>query len=1258
MLHCGNCMPVPFVHSTVGCCVTFPAFPYQNAKLTQFSQHQTSVCSYSGKASETTCEKCRSKKVESLNRQLYELVKKHGLVEVAGKEILGWFMLLADEDRRLIREYGHISEYIKKNPSLLVVNNWVQLKSESAEIPDNSSESYCSSMENSQSLEDNYSSGYSEEYCDKMLLSSRHGNINPRSNTLWYERDNDFKKDLDPGTKSLNACDAKSLHLEMWDSATLQEPIKTFDTEQIKDPLTPVLPLNFPNNQKTGQEFAYVTSCLQTTKPLAKEQHFSDCQAVYKESSEYDLSCHASLKTGKNFEERDSFSRGYESFEDSNRVVAQDQRSPLPWRKCISDGADHVDNDCSSVDIPDDETFFSVKSGSFYSRSSSPFSLDDNTDVEQCVFEEALEDFSGFSKYIQSHNSPIEHEHWEQSPVWDPFLEIKHMTRTTNEQKGSVEKTTVCSKTKQRDALCNTDLSLVSVSYDQKETQTPIKSTQDTGVNTEPIESVLFSQIQDAAPGVGIAKTVQESEGTKGYSSPEALLQRAVKAELQLVDIQRWLCWQMCWKTQQESIEKQSFFNLNKEPTTQSGPLTSFSLSSALAEVEEKYQEMRAKIQSGTPLDTLVPLNMQLTTVGTSTDHPLNDPIQHSGKDNVSNVPAEGSKETKCMKNDFEPSFKSCLDKFNHTSNATGFVQRLAEWAVSDQGTRARARPHRVEHTQMIDPTESVSDPNRFYVHVGNIAPCVKEVEVMEVFRKFHVLSVFLEESSLTCSYAVLIFCKSEEAEAAIKEMDGRMLHGKKLKVRAIKTSNYNLPLAFQKIKCDSKDLTEDEKGRFPAVQPKEGFQTMPPKSDSTQPAQDQHGPTPATSLGGSAKNLFGNMSSSKCFPHINTNQGFPAAPPYSVSGFSNLIGPGYQWMWQSQHSNMLSYSNMPNLMYVPFSYPFYKWPNHSPSQSLHPSNSAPSTNIKFNVNTQFPKEDSISAHAKPVKSTQSTNRQSKLGIPRFNAHKQVSPSVAKAKVLENNIGSELNENKQVTVKYVNEQTSLTRASNANLHCSEPASQGDSCKMSFPVTKASVPGVGTTVTDCPSSGYTPKNIYEPLDPKSAAPLRFPTFVPPSVTIPEAGKLYVNPTSSTGITTQSPKQAEISSSATSPEGGSQSTGNLTSVMKQQSPIGGLEAPSQVPCKPRVPCKPQDWGVYPKLDPSSELPIVIIPNQLNFSQFKRVVKYLMDYHQDCTREQIIATLEEIRRKRGGTFGGWTIPDIIYAVSSKLLENIPPA
>ncbi|KAM4026364.1 RNA-binding protein 44 isoform 3-T5 [Anomaloglossus baeobatrachus] len=945
-------------------------------------------------------------------------------------------------------------------------------------------------MENSRRFEENYWTVPAKDY--RMMQGSAHTDMRVQRDPLWFDVAADIRKSDVLPKKNNVACHAKSLHLENCDTL-VGFGHKIFDKDSL-------IPLNFSHKQEKDTFLVFEASSLQS---LAKEtfpsrQCACNCQATSGRSSACDLR----VKADENFlehtfpalkicEDSETMNRRIKSkdsglgFDDTNMELVQAEGKNIPpWPKCFPDVTDDPgDHDSSSVDLFEDETFFSVKSGSFYSRSSSPFSLDGSTDIEQCTFEEALEDLSSLSLDRQGHDSLIVPNANVHSQLLDTSIKyVKHPT---------YERMAKSAVSKQRSISCNTDLSWVSRAYDDKETQTR-KSTQDIGINTETIQYGLYSQIP-APRGVGTAKDLKESKTMKAE-------QRAVKAELQLVDVHRWLCWQMCWKSQQQAIEKQTFFNLSKETTAQSTSVTNFNLSSALAEVEEKYQEMRAKIQSGTPLDTLVPLPMQVTTFEACTDNLLKDTCQHSRKQNVSDVPAEDLNGTKCVKNDFED--LSCVNKYEQKPNEIHSAEDLSK------------------------------KPIHYYVHVGNIAPFVKEVQVMDVFQKYHVLNVFLVESSLTCSYAVLTFVKSEEAEAAMIDMDGKMFYGKKIKVRAIKTPNYNLSLAFQKIKSVPKDIPQDGKCRFEMFEPKEGSGSQPAKSDSTQRdhTADQ---THAASVVDSLTNASVNMPNNGC-PPMNTNLGLPPAPPPNSFGVYNCMSPNHQWMFQTPHSNMISFNSMPNFLHVPFSYPLYTLPNypgffptvtHSPNFGI---------NTKPNVNNQFGKGHVSRVNGKPGKPPHGTDGQSNAAISQSIVPNQVQLPTDKAELLKTETGVKFMEDKPATVKSVSERVSFTISSSKKLHRSQTASQENSLTMSVPEITAGARDVETPVIDCLSSVDEQNNLSGPPKNKSAAPLRLPTSVPPSVTIPEDNKQSVNPNFNSELLIYSEKQAGISSSVPSLE----------------------------------------------------------------------------------------------------------------------------
>ncbi|XP_069591374.1 uncharacterized protein [Ranitomeya imitator] len=371
------------------------------------------------------------------------------------------------------------------------------------------------------------------------------------------------------------------------------------------------------------------------------------------------------------------------------------------------------------------------------------------------------------------------------------------------------------------------------------------------------------------------------------------------------------------------------------------------------------------------------------------------------------------------------------------------------------------------------------------------------------------------------------------------------MFFGKKLKVRIIKTPNYNLSLAFQKIKSVSGEIPQDGKGRFEMFEPQQGSGSHIPKSGSSQCDWTQAAP-----VCGSVTNPYVNMPCNKGYPYMNNNLRPPAGPPSNTFGFCNSRTPNYQWMLPAQHS-YAKFNSIPNFMYVPFSYTLYKLPNRHPPMpaATHPPMPAATHPFSFvigkkpNENNRFGKDHSSHVRAKPVKPIHGTEQQSNSGTLRPVVLNQVQVPNDKTEPLKRDTDVKVMDGKPATVKSVSEGIWYAASSSAKPSHSETASRDDSLKMTVSVTTVNIRDVGNTVRDCFSSCDEQKNISGPENFKSAAPLRSPTFVPRSVTIPSANKLSVNPNFNSKVVTQCSKQDNASSSITSLPRGSLPPGKM-------------------------------------------------------------------------------------------------------------------
>ncbi|GCB78798.1 hypothetical protein scyTo_0018662 [Scyliorhinus torazame] len=87
--------------------------------------------------------------------------------------------------------------------------------------------------------------------------------------------------------------------------------------------------------------------------------------------------------------------------------------------------------------------------------------------------------------------------------------------------------------------------------------------------------------------------------------------QRAIKAELQLLKMQYWMCQQHCWRVYNMAVEERSLRDLGL-PFLEVGTEYGAAVSSALQELKTNYQSARQKVMEGLSLDSLPLLSVEL----------------------------------------------------------------------------------------------------------------------------------------------------------------------------------------------------------------------------------------------------------------------------------------------------------------------------------------------------------------------------------------------------------------------------------------------------------------------------------------------------------------------------------------------------------------------------------------------------------------------------------------------------------------------
>ncbi|KYO33560.1 RNA-binding protein 44 [Alligator mississippiensis] len=161
---------------------------------------------------------------------------------------------------------------------------------------------------------------------------------------------------------------------------------------------------------------------------------------------------------------------------------------------------------------------------------------------------------------------------------------------------------------------CNTDLSCIH--SNREEIISKLAETGVNGTDTCITAPEWISQIQDPLKlknnlYIGEAKEnpermlhlTTEVESCSSHCCKK-ILQRAIKADLQLLQTHYWMCRQHCWKIYKLVTEEKECFSRNLNSNF-------VNLVSAFEELKVRYKNMREKLVRGIPLDALPPLSVE-----------------------------------------------------------------------------------------------------------------------------------------------------------------------------------------------------------------------------------------------------------------------------------------------------------------------------------------------------------------------------------------------------------------------------------------------------------------------------------------------------------------------------------------------------------------------------------------------------------------------------------------------------------------------
>ncbi|XP_020030130.2 RNA-binding protein 44 [Castor canadensis] len=318
----------------------------------------------------------------------------------------------------------------------------------------------------------------------------------------------------------------------------------------------------------------------------------------------------------------------------------------------------------------------------------------------------------------------------------------------------------------------------------------------------------------------------EEMEKNLSSKCCQKIMQRAIKAEMHLLNVHYQICHRHCCDIYRIIMENRTGLNRNL-PSNYAKKELGTALLSILGVLKGRYTNLKGKIHKGIPLEE-PPLSVEsklLSAFSTFASKLMKEESQdflgadfeldnqdaadvdissslkktHSQMSLVSDS-SLSKQDTSPKKDDLKNGDvnvdfsqlkldnKECRnsheiseDWFDATENLTG---------VDFSGIQENL----IEHNRW-DPKFSLEMKNveplgrdkGFMIHVGGLCPSVSEADLRTHFQKYQISEISIYDSS-NYRYASLAFKKNNDAKMAVKEMNGVEINGKSVNVRLVKT--------------------------------------------------------------------------------------------------------------------------------------------------------------------------------------------------------------------------------------------------------------------------------------------------------------------------------------------------------------------------------------------------------------------------------------------------------------------------------------
>ncbi|KAM4669571.1 RNA-binding protein 44 [Amazona ochrocephala] len=303
-----------------------------------------------------------------------------------------------------------------------------------------------------------------------------------------------------------------------------------------------------------------------------------------------------------------------------------------------------------------------------------------------------------------------------------------------------------------------------------------------------------------------------DEQAVKNSASTDCqkILERAIEAELQILNAHFHMCYQHCLKIYRLALEENTcFIRFNEKSELDS------SLSLVLEELEKNYNSMKMKVKMGAPLSALSPLSVEMkffhiySSYVPSKDKPQvegltdgGEPSDFTSSKTLEEQPKDQGEKRGCVKNE-----EGNEDWFDAKENLT-----VANSSVTAKDTKKQ------QEQDTVVLREGRSGNEYSFLHVGGLNSSVSEADLRSHFQKYHICDIFVSVESNNCSLrcALLSFKDISKAKLAVEEMNQKKIKGKEISVKIINTVSESKYVVSQapksKLSCEIQPVEKSQR--------------------------------------------------------------------------------------------------------------------------------------------------------------------------------------------------------------------------------------------------------------------------------------------------------------------------------------------------------------------------------------------------------------------------------------------------------------